>query len=349
MNEQPLLFSIEILVGSLAIISTVIIILASLYDFRAVSRRAFVQATARRLRSPNQPLVTVLIYAKNQAHTIEVCLASVARSTYHNVAIIVIDNCSRDGTSRIVRRYHRLHPHMPLTLYTKRKSTDYETALQQGYKKTHYSDFVLTLSASSSIAPNTIKQAVARLISQPRLDALQLSHQAAFVPSMAHLATTFLQLSSVLWLKSRALLPLPLYSPRDGTLYAATVFKELRARQSYRLGYASTCMITTGSRLMHTMRPEAIIWHSFSALIIFCVVGYSLYAAATFASSTLLLFSWLLVSLWLFVAVWSSETHSTSDKLRLSYGIPSGYLLTLFYGAVLLHRQPRASKPRAVF
>jgi len=52
-----------------------------------------------------QPLVSVVVTTKNNQATLDACLSSIARQTYANQELIVIDNSSDDDTPDIAKRY----------------------------------------------------------------------------------------------------------------------------------------------------------------------------------------------------------------------------------------------------
>lgn len=52
-----------------------------------------------------QPLVSVIIPAKNSEGTIERCLKSIRAQTYPNIEVIVVDNHSSDRTREVSKRY----------------------------------------------------------------------------------------------------------------------------------------------------------------------------------------------------------------------------------------------------
>jgi chlorobactene glucosyltransferase len=53
---------------------------------------------------PQGPLVSVIIPARNEAVNIEACVRSVLAADYAPCEVIVVDDCSTDGTAEIVRR-----------------------------------------------------------------------------------------------------------------------------------------------------------------------------------------------------------------------------------------------------
>src|SRR6188768_813307 len=55
--------------------------------------------------SMNQPLVSVVTPVYNGADFIVECIESVLRQTYKNFEFIICNNCSKDGTLEIAKRY----------------------------------------------------------------------------------------------------------------------------------------------------------------------------------------------------------------------------------------------------
>ena len=59
------------------------------------------------LRTSESPLVSVVIPARNEARNIALCMQSVLRSHYPSVEVVVVDDCSTDGTGIIAREVSR--------------------------------------------------------------------------------------------------------------------------------------------------------------------------------------------------------------------------------------------------
>jgi poly-beta-1,6-N-acetyl-D-glucosamine synthase len=108
-----------------------------------------------------KPLVSVLIPAHNEQAVIERCLQSVAQSSYRNLEIIIVDDASKDDTSRLVRSFMRAQPQLHMRLVRKRKNVGKGGALN--YALRHYvnGQLVMTLDADSLLLRDTISNAVA--------------------------------------------------------------------------------------------------------------------------------------------------------------------------------------------
>ncbi|EHK7080563.1 glycosyltransferase family 2 protein, partial [Escherichia coli] len=60
----------------------------------------------------DNPKVSVLIPAYNVAEWIEESLLSILGQSYENIEVIVVDDCSTDGTYEIIRRVAENEPRM---------------------------------------------------------------------------------------------------------------------------------------------------------------------------------------------------------------------------------------------
>lgn len=75
---------------------------ANIYDILQLRHKARI---AKRPQDDFQPLVTVLIPAHNEELGIIRTIETVSKSTYKNIAIVVIDDASKDKTSHLVREF----------------------------------------------------------------------------------------------------------------------------------------------------------------------------------------------------------------------------------------------------
>lgn len=74
--------------------------------------------TLRRISKSDRPsrfpLVSILVPARNEERGISRCLESLAKQTYPNYEILVLDDQSKDGTRAIVERFSERHPRVRL-------------------------------------------------------------------------------------------------------------------------------------------------------------------------------------------------------------------------------------------
>ena len=62
------------------------------------------------------PLVSVIVPTRNRADKIVECLEALARQTYANLEVVVIDDASSDGTQDAIQRFRGRHPRFQLTV-----------------------------------------------------------------------------------------------------------------------------------------------------------------------------------------------------------------------------------------
>jgi chlorobactene glucosyltransferase len=65
----------------------------------------FIPVLREQVISGNQPLVSVLVPARNEAHRIAPCLRSLLAQNYSNLEIVVLDDQSEDGTADLVKSF----------------------------------------------------------------------------------------------------------------------------------------------------------------------------------------------------------------------------------------------------
>jgi len=332
MNQQLLIQVSEGLLFFVASIGLVLILLASVYDLRAIARRRYLRTIVTKLRKPRQPHITVLVYAKNSGATIEACLRSISRSTYKNYDIVVVDNVSTDMTKQVMARYRQKHPTQPLYFYAKRKTSNQLLSLQQGYKKSQRGDSILVLDTASTITSTLLKECVVRFIANDALGALRLNEHINEVQSITLLWLRFIHLSRNIYAKSASLLSVGhITIGESNIMYSRLVF----TRQQYGPKVAKVLHRYEGSLIVSTMPvPQfrsaslslSVMWWGLFTPVLF-LLTYFLYIAATLQSSSLLTLSWLILAIWLVVAVLSDEASRIKEKIGLIFCIPVFYFL----------------------
>src|SRR5579872_2852933 len=57
------------------------------------------------MNTDSQPLVSIVTPMYNEEERVAECIASVLAQTYQNWEYVIVDNCSKDGSAAIARRY----------------------------------------------------------------------------------------------------------------------------------------------------------------------------------------------------------------------------------------------------
>lgn len=88
----------------------------------------------------NRPLVSVIITTYNRKERVFDCIASVLDQTYGNLEIIVVDDCSSDGTPEVFADYH--HPKVRYVRHEINQGVQYASNTGFRYAKGKYLAFV---------------------------------------------------------------------------------------------------------------------------------------------------------------------------------------------------------------
>ena len=56
------------------------------------------------------PLVSIIILSYNHSSFIIRCLTSLANQSYHNIEVIIIDDCSKDDSVKLIKEFILLRP-----------------------------------------------------------------------------------------------------------------------------------------------------------------------------------------------------------------------------------------------
>lgn len=137
---------------------------ANIYDIGYFKRLAI----SKRNRKSYKPLVSILIPAHNEELSIIRSIESVRNSTYKNREIIVIDDASKDATSKLVRAYIKKNPKSGVTLMRKHKNVGKAGALNHALKRKVKGELIMTLDADSILHKDSLRNAV-RYFEDPKI------------------------------------------------------------------------------------------------------------------------------------------------------------------------------------
>jgi GT2 family glycosyltransferase len=112
------------------------------------------------------PLVVAVVLNTNRRDDTLACLASLARSTYRNLSILVLDNASTDGSAQAV---HAAYPDAKVLVLTENRgyagnnNVGIAAALEAG------AAWVFVLNEDTEVAPDCVARLVAAGESEPRV------------------------------------------------------------------------------------------------------------------------------------------------------------------------------------
>ncbi len=100
------------------------------------------------------PLVTVICICYNHARFVEAALDSVINQTYKDIELIVIDDSSTDGSSKIIKRWIANHPETTLLLNV--PNLGYCKTFNKAFKISK-GEYIIDLAADDLLLPNRIE------------------------------------------------------------------------------------------------------------------------------------------------------------------------------------------------
>lgn len=112
------------------------------------------------------PLVSVLIATHNSEAFIGACLGSLARQTYRNLEVVVIDNLSKDGTVELIRREYPW-----VKLITTGQDLEFCRGNNRGLEECR-GEFVFVLNADTEVRPWGVERLVSEAMISPWISAV---------------------------------------------------------------------------------------------------------------------------------------------------------------------------------
>ncbi len=139
------------------------------------------------------PSVTICIPARNEDHALQDCLSGVIAANYPKLEVIVLDDCSQDQTSQIIRSFAhdgvRFIQTQELPEGWLGKNYAYQSLLEQAH-----GEYVVFMSVDTRIAPHTVTELIEYMKSQNLAMTSVLPQR-----GHAYLASTLFAPLRVLW------------------------------------------------------------------------------------------------------------------------------------------------------
>lgn len=346
MNQQIMTWSAEWLLAIFIVAALLITLLASAYDIRQIRQNKLLRSIKLRLRKPNQPFITVLVYANNSADSIGSCIKSIQKSYYWHYDIVVIDCASTDSTRAIVRSFIKIHPKLALRLYAKRGRNNKINALRRGYYKSKRGDLILSIDASNMIPRTLLKEAATRFVVYDNLGALSFNVFDPNLRSITKIYHRFQQLSVGTFIKARTLVSNHYVRILDsGVMYRRSVFNKAHSSPSVKGAYGDKLTVIDGSSndnnifksyLFNSKPPRHfkdriyLLVPLLAAASVLFVQSYSMYLSANSQNNILLLLGCFALAIWVLALAWSTESMKIHEKIQLSTCAVILYFLLYF-------------------
>ncbi|GAA4444224.1 glycosyltransferase family 2 protein [Pontibacter saemangeumensis] len=103
------------------------------------------------------PLVSIVCLCYNHARFLREALDSVLAQTYPNMEVIVVDDCSTDGSVSIIREYIAKHPHMQFVSTGHNRGNT--AAFNIGWRASH-GDYIIDFATDDVLLPERVAQQV---------------------------------------------------------------------------------------------------------------------------------------------------------------------------------------------
>ena len=262
----------------------------------------------------NNPKVSILIPARNEAKNIGVLLASILNQQYQNLEVIVYDDLSEDTTAMVVNDFHKMDDRIRLISGTDLPSgwLGKNHACHQ-LSKSASVDYFLFLDADVTLGPTLIGDAVAHM-ERHQLHLLSIFPQQVMktwgekisVPIMNWILVSLLPL--VLTRKSR----LPAFSAANGQhmLFRGDIYKQYAFHERFKNKAVEDILIARfmkEQRLrIHTLLSKGQIKCRMYGGLPDALQGFSKNVLAFFGNNTLLAVAIVLITSFGFIPVWMS-------------------------------------------
>lgn len=334
MNSYIVERSIETGVLVLICLCLVVVITVALYDMFRTTRYSKVPRVLR-----NQPHITVLIYARNNAATIRACLKSVMQSTYRHFDVVVVDDLSKDATYEIAKSFKTKTTKKNLSVFRKRKALSKYETLRTAFRRSKKGDLIMVISGDTIMPVSFLRYAAGEYRAFPA-QVMKANTRYEVATRLWAVIPRFQQLGRQLQMKVASLGRFEkIHIGESGVLYARDVFMNRRqpvVRASYR---GSLTLELTSIPKIASLQHQPVV--SIVGIIVgLAVMTYAFYLALSAHNGTLLLFSWLAVSVWFLAALWLDEAEKLEGKLKLTFTLPPLYIFMYMSGFIQLFIAP---------
>lgn len=346
MFGQALIYTFYTLVASSVALGLLNWLRANLADLRLDRlRRAIARHPAARHRR-RRPLLSVLVFAHNDAALINDCLQSLVSSSYRKLEIIIVDNASTDTTRQLARDFIKAHPNQRLRLVAKRRSSRRAAALASASRHAH-GERIAVLDASSLVKPGALRGSLA-LLAEPNVEAVLANARVVANYRLLGIAGRFRALATIWNKKAGSYITPGLDDYNYAAIYQRELFDRLIRLSTRQALDSVNCLrqmsaaavydrqfITEayGNSPKYTVRPQGRFWNNlllgWLGVVEPLIIGFMVYVALRFDQPGYLLVAWASFSGLLLMAIWSDDSRGFWSKIGQTSLVPIMYSLYL--------------------
>lgn len=308
-----------------AVAMAVIIVLSCIYDIRNAKRERQIDKLTRKLRYPNRPQVTVVIYDDALEFDLETCISGVNKSSHQAIDLLVIGRPPGGLSNRAIGQL-KAGSKNRLSFYSPRTQASSELELRRAYAKSLKGEFVVVLSSTMSLGPQAIERAVAWCQIQKPNRILKFSEIDERGIRIATLPLIFLQQSKRLICKSRQLFGVQLTEIERGSVCRSGF---VTRRSEGLVGETITSIgVSNNTERLLVLTPAKVVWFGIIvAGLIICTVA--LIAASLRITPVPFLLILVLCCFWFLSITWLNAESTIGRKLTLSMAIIPGMFIML--------------------
>lgn len=303
-----------------------------------------------------RPLISVLVYVRNDEQTIGACLHSIAASSLRNLEVIIIDNGSSDSSTDIIKACLRTHSRRNMRLIRKRNKTGREAAYASARRYVN-GEYVLLLEGAMLLSKHTLKE-VAIWTSRSRADIGTLPQR--MMPNLSYTnlllqyryaeQDTIAKAVSTIHVNRIGMQPGTVYRKANFRLTASEPPERAPTTPIYRQDINSTknvfniyvqqnifpLYIYRGRNLLKRVRNASIAALFSVALLEPAACLYFIYQALIGHNHVLFLWCWGLYVLWIGAVLWGDVGRKSHETTTLIVLAPIGFVFHLGVYAVVL-------------
>ncbi len=123
-------------------------------------------------------MISIIIPVYNQAKYLDKCLASIAKQSYDNYEIIIVNDRSRQKLSWVIKKYQKIFG-IKLEIINNQKNHGAPYARNKGFKKSR-GEFVIFCDADIEMYSGMLERLLTTLKDNPRFAYVYSSHQFGF-------------------------------------------------------------------------------------------------------------------------------------------------------------------------